>query len=62
MIKVEVVLLLVWALSRLFRILVKIIPSPLHKFAQSILKEKSVFLSKEKNNQLKPRYNRLFVT
>ena len=55
-------LLLVWALSRLFRIFVKIIPSPLHKLAQSVLKEKSVFLSKEKNNWLKPRNNRLFVT
>jgi len=60
--KVEAVLLLVWALSRLFRIFVKIIPSPLHKLAQSVLKEKSVFLSKEKNNWLKPRNNRLFVT
>jgi len=45
-----------------FRILVKIIPSPLHKLVQYILKEKSVSLSKEKNNRLKPRYNQLFVT
>jgi len=40
-----------------FRILVKIIPSPWHKLVQSILKDKNIFLSKEKNNRLKPRYN-----
>jgi len=41
---------------------VKIIPSPLHNLAQFVLKEKIVFLSKEKNNWLKLRNNRLFVT
>jgi len=60
MMKVEVVLLLVWV--SLFRILVKIFPNPLHKLAQSVLKDKSVFLSKEKNTCLKPRNNQLFVT
>jgi len=45
---------------RMFRILVKIILVLCTKLNQSMLKEKNVFLSKEKNNRLKSRHNRLF--
>lgn len=48
--------------SRVFRILVQIILVLCTKLNQSMLKEENVFLSKEKNNRLKSRYNQLFYT
>jgi len=48
--------------SRVFRILVKIILVLCIKLNKSMLKKKNVFLSKDKNNCLNSRYNRLFYT
>jgi len=60
--RVDALLLWLGLSSRVFRILVKIILSHMHKLDQPVLKEKNVFQSKKKNNWLKSRYNRLFCT